>query len=337
MSWLALDVGGANLKAANGSGWARTVPFALAREPERLAAELAALVKAAPARSRLAVTMTGELCDSFPTKADGVRHILRAVDLAAGGRPVAVYLVDGRMVSVDAAGDEPLLAAASNWHALARFACRFFAEQSGLIVDVGSTTTDLIPIENGQVVAQGATDTERLLSGELVYSGVRHTPLAAIVRELPWRGRSCPMAADCFSTTADVYVLLGEIPEQEDSAATPDGRPLTRRFTQARLARTICADSSTFVADDALVMAEAVCAAQLAVLEVAARRVASNLKLPMECFLISGIGEFLARRMIGEHWPTSRIVSLAGELGAEVSACAPAHALAVLAGEMDSK
>jgi hypothetical protein len=279
--------------------------------------------------------MTGELCDSFSTKADGVRFILRAVDVAACGRPIAVYLVDGRMVSVDAAGNEPLLAAASNWHALARFACRFFAEQSGLIVDVGSTTADLLPIENGRVVARGATDTERLLSGELVYSGVRHTPLAALVRELPWRGRSCPVAADCFSTTADVYVLLGGLPEQEVSSATPDGRPLTRRFAQARLARMICAESSTFGESDALVAAEAVCSAQLAQIQDAAERVASKLEQPVECFLISGIGEFLARRMIGENWPTGRIVSLARELGAEVSACAPAHALAVVAGEMD--
>jgi (4-(4-[2-(gamma-L-glutamylamino)ethyl]phenoxymethyl)furan-2-yl)methanamine synthase len=331
MSSLALDIGGANLKAADGLGWARSVPFALAHEPQRLRDELAALLKSAPSSSRLAVTMTGELCDAFCTKAEGVRHILGAVEAVAAGRDVAVYLVDGRAVSVDVAWEEPRLAAASNWHALARFACRFFAEQSGLLIDVGSTTTDLVPIAEGQVAARAATDTERLLAGELVYSGVYHTPLSALVRKVPWRGRLCPVAGDCFATTADAYLLLGDLPEQFSFAATADGRPLTRTHAQTRLARMICADGSTFAESDARVVAESVRDAQGARLRDAVVQVASGLERPIDRFVVSGAGEFLAQRMIGESWPESRVVSLAEELGAEVSDCAPAHALAVLA------
>ncbi|MEX2092172.1 MAG: hypothetical protein WD971_05815, partial [Pirellulales bacterium] len=92
MSSLALDIGGANLKAADGLGWARSVPFALWREPDRLAAALGELMASAPASAWLAVTMTGELCDSFRTKAEGVRHILAAVDEVAAGRGVGVYV-----------------------------------------------------------------------------------------------------------------------------------------------------------------------------------------------------------------------------------------------------
>ena len=76
MSWLGLDIGGANLKAADGRGWARSVPFALWRDPQGLAEALATLVESAPTAERLAVTMTGELCDCFRSKAEGVRHIL---------------------------------------------------------------------------------------------------------------------------------------------------------------------------------------------------------------------------------------------------------------------
>ena len=79
MSWLGLDIGGANLKAANAAGWAQSIPFALWRDPAGLAAALAELIAQAPAADRLAVTMTGELCDCFRTKAEGVRHILAAV------------------------------------------------------------------------------------------------------------------------------------------------------------------------------------------------------------------------------------------------------------------
>jgi len=337
MSWLALDIGGANLKAADGRGWARSVPFALARDPERLDDELEALLGSAPQRPRLAVTMTGELCDAFHTKVEGVRHILRAVEAAADGRKIRVYLVDGEMVSVDVAKENPLLAAASNWHALARFACRFFRVQSGLLVDVGSTTTDLVPVFEGQVASHAVTDTERLLAGELVYSGVCHTPFSALVREVPWRGHACPGAGDCFATTADAYVVLGEVPEQLSSAATADGRSLTRRCAQARLARMICADSSTFSENDAHLVAQAVHDAQLRQLRDAAVQVASGLKQPVDCFVVSGVGEFLARRMICQKWPAGRVVSLAEELGSDASVCAPAHALAVLARAGDSR
>src|SRR5262245_9426611 len=99
MSWLGLDIGGANLKAADGSGWARSVPFALWREPESLASQLNALFDDSPPATRLAVTMTGELCDCFPNKAEGVRRILAAVGQASVGREVWVYQVDGRFVS----------------------------------------------------------------------------------------------------------------------------------------------------------------------------------------------------------------------------------------------
>src|SRR6187200_1099062 len=103
MAWLALDIGGANLKAADGRGWALSVPFALWRQPEKLADALAALVAAAPPFDRVAVTMTGELCDCFRTKADGVRHILAAMAEVASGRECWVYLVDGELVTLDAA------------------------------------------------------------------------------------------------------------------------------------------------------------------------------------------------------------------------------------------
>ena len=75
MSCLGLDIGGANLKAANLDGWAKSVPFALWRDPNGLVSALQDLIAAAPPADQLAITMTGELCDCFQTNAEGVRHI----------------------------------------------------------------------------------------------------------------------------------------------------------------------------------------------------------------------------------------------------------------------
>jgi probable H4MPT-linked C1 transfer pathway protein len=332
MTWLGLDIGGANLKAADGRGWASSVPFPLWREPERLTEELASVIARAPNAGRLAITMTGELCDCFRTKAEGVRHILAAVETAALNRDVRVYLTDGRFVDVDEACEQPLLTAASNWRATAQFACRYTEDRSGLLIDIGSTTTDIVPLAEGRPRPRGLNDSERLLAGELVYSGVCRTPVCALCDSLPWRGQQCPVAAELFATTADVYVLLGELPEDLDATWTADGRPLTAAFARERLARMICADSSSFTSNDARLAAEFVCAQQLGRLSAAVKRATSAVE-SIECIAICGAGEFMARRVVRDVFSTANVISLADELGSDLSRCAPAHALAALAAE----
>lgn len=331
--WLGLDIGGANLKAADGRGWACSVPFALWRDPGGLAGAIARLIESAPAAGRLAITMTGELCDCFRTKAEGVRHILTAVQQAAGGRDVRVYCVDGRLITMEQAHEMPELAAAANWHALAQFACRYVEGASGLLIDVGSTTTDIVPLIHGKPHPVGLNDTDRLLAGELVYTGVGRTPVCAITRYLPWRGGRCPVAAEVFATAADAYVVLGQLAEQPDAPWTPDGRSLSKEFARERLARMVCADASTFAMEDAEAAADAVREAQIDQLVAAVSQVVNTTGVGPKCLVLSGLGEFLARQVGQNVFPGMGVVSLSERLGGPASEAAPAHALAVLARE----
>src|SRR5216684_674216 len=142
LSVLGLDIGGANLKAAHSGGLARSLPFALWKNPIGLADALAHLLADVPSYDQLAVTMTGELCDCFATKREGVVAILNAVEAVAGQTPVRVWQTDGRFVEPAAAREAPLLSAAANWLALAIFAGRFIPSGPALVIDTGSTTTD---------------------------------------------------------------------------------------------------------------------------------------------------------------------------------------------------
>ena len=333
MSWLGVDIGGANLKAADGRGWAHSAAFPLWRTPHELSAAVADIINAAPAAERLAVSMTGELCDCFRTKAEGVQHILSAVEKATAKRSVCVYLVDGGLVSIDEARAVPHLAAASNWHALARFTCRFTGKGAGLLIDIGSTTTDIVPLQNGRPCPNGFTDTDRLVAGELVYTGVGRTPVCAAVRWLPWRGARCPVAAELFATTADAYVILDEIPEQPEATWTADGRPLTKACARARLARMICADASSFDDTDAQGAADHVRGCQTEQLSTAVNRVIQQMGAEPKCVVTSGSGEFLAGRLLDPWHASAERVSIAGMLGPVVSSAAAAHALAVIARE----
>jgi (4-(4-[2-(gamma-L-glutamylamino)ethyl]phenoxymethyl)furan-2-yl)methanamine synthase len=335
MSWLALDVGGANLKAADGVGFAVSRPFALWREPARLGKELSELLSASPPHRRIAVTMTGELCDCFDMKSEGVLFILDAVEVAAGETPISVYLTDGRLADATVARRWPHLAAASNWHAVAAFCGRFAGDGPAILVDFGSTTADVIPLVEAGPMAEGRCDTERLACSELVYTGVERTPLMAVVDRLPWRGRSCTVAAELFATTADAYLLLSELPEDGTNVNTADGRPRTRANARSRLARMVGADAASFSEEDAFIAAQAIRAAQLASLHAAVAHVAARFNTPPNTVIISGQGEFLLRELTATlPWRPS-IVSLSEELGSNASQCAPAHALAVLARERE--
>jgi|tagenome__1003787_1003787.scaffolds.fasta_scaffold20944129_3 probable H4MPT-linked C1 transfer pathway protein len=333
MSWLGLDIGGANLKAANARGWACSKAFALWREPQELAAELTKLVDSAPASDGLAVTMTGELCDCFCSKAEGVRHILNAVDHVAGGRQVRVYLVDGRFVSITEATALPGLSAASNWHALATCAARYVRTGAGLLIDIGSTTTDVIPIRNGKVVAQGHTDTERLLSRELLYQGVGRTPVCAVTHALPLRDELCPVASEFFATTADAYLLLDYLEEDPVGTWTADGRALTREFAKRRLARQICANVDDITDDGYQAIARAIVDSLRTTLAHAIETVSQGCGSLDLTYVLSGVGEAFAQQALEQSRKTTAIMSLKATFGGNLSRSATAFAIAVLAEE----
>src|SRR5437870_5960582 len=93
---LGLDMGGANLKAAHTTGAGRLCPFELWKRPAGLGRALQELVQQMPRFDVLAVTMTGELCDCFATRRQGVYAILDAVEESANGREAVVWSNAGR-------------------------------------------------------------------------------------------------------------------------------------------------------------------------------------------------------------------------------------------------
>ncbi len=336
MQWLGIDIGGANIKVADGLGFARCRPFPLWRAPGELAMQLRELIALAPASGAIAITMTGELADCFATRNDGVRFILNSVDRVRGGRSLGIYAIDGRLRSLSAANRSPALVAAANWHALALFATRFVPRSGlALVIDVGSTTTDIIPISDHQVQSQCRTDLQRLQSAELVYTGVSRTPVCSVVSAVRYRGRPCGIARELFATMRDVYVFLGKLPKDASDRETADGQPMTKSHAKVRLGRMLCADRSEFRHADAVQLGSAAWTSQVVMLRRAVHQVAANLPSARCTYIISGMGEFLARDALLRATSDSRrqVISFAESFGPEVSIAAPAHALAVLARE----
>jgi len=321
------DVGGANIKVASGL---RVVerPFALWREPQRLPEVLAEVADALGRTDVMAVTMTAELADCYTTKREGVAAVLDAFGTAFPGAEVWIYGVDGRFRSAEAARRQPLRVAAANWMASASLVARTVSD--AIFVDAGSTTTDIIPIVGGRVVARGKTDPARLRSGELVYTGALRTPACAIARWVPLRGRRCRVAAEHFATSADAHLWLGTIEESDYTCDTADGRGKSRREAAARLARIVCADLDMLEDADVDAIARHLRDSQV-------KQIASGLRQVMKrrgtgCpAVLAGQGAFLARAAAEAVGLT--VCDLAATLGPEAARSTPAAAVGVLLDE----
>ncbi len=332
---IGLDIGGANLKAADSDGRVLSRSFAVWKRPERLGSELAKLLALFPKPDCLAVTMTAELADCFSTKSQGVDRVLSAVEQVAGTTPVIVWQTGAEFVTSVVAREIPLLVAAANWHALATWFGRLVPRNSAVLIDVGTTTTDVIPMLDGVPVPAGMTDIQRLISGELIYSGVRRTPLCAVALSVPFREGYCPLAAELFATTLDVYLILKMIPEDASDHDTANGQPATVVSAHDRLARMVCCDRQEFTLADAETMARFLADVQQQRISAALKRVLSNLAGDCREVLISGSGTFLAETVLSEHRRLhgARRIRLAEQLTPEASQAACAVAVAQLASE----
>ena len=331
MHVLGWDVGGANVKAAHvgrdhGACSVRTAsrPFEIWKGKEMLPAVLRAVAADLPPADATAVTMTAELSDAFRTKREGVAFVLEAVGQVSP-RPPAVFTTDGEFVNAATARERPLKVAASNWMATALLVARHAAD--AILADVGGTTTDIIPIRAGRVVAQGRTDPERLLAAELVYTGALRTTVTAIVPSVPLWGRECPVSAESFAVSGDVHLLLGSLSPDDYTCPTPDGRPPTPAFASERLARVVCADVEMLAPEEIVGIAAWVARAQVRQIATALARVAACLPHPVSV-VATGQGAFLAHRAAVECGLAS--IDLASVVGVDVSTAAPAVAVAWL-------
>jgi probable H4MPT-linked C1 transfer pathway protein len=332
------DLGGAHLKAAQAAPGGRLVtvlqvPCRLWLGMDEFARALAeARTQLRPSR-RHGVTMTGELADLFADRAEGVARLSQAMTAAFAGDDIRLYAGDrGFVTSVD---DWRTIASA-NWHASVRFVashCR-----SVLFVDVGSTTTDVVPVHGGRIGAIGYTDDERLTSEELVYTGITRTPVMAVADTVPFAGQRQRVMAEYFATMADVHRLTGELPEDADQLPTADGRGKSLEDSARRLARVLGRDLHSATLEDWRRLAVHLADRQQQVLQSAVDRTLSRGIVGGDAPIVgAGIGRFLARELARRlHRPYVDFAELVeGEPAARewAARCAPAAAAAILAAD----
>ncbi|QDT09434.1 hydantoinase/oxoprolinase family protein [Stieleria marina] len=249
-----VDIGGANLKYVSYEDTeALASNFPMWRQADQLSDAMVKDVQQFGHVDSLAVTMTGELADCFVDRQQGVEHIVDHV-LAMAQRlsisHVCFYGVDGKFHDAAWAVANADVIAAANWHALANYIGQTIRSDA-LLIDIGSTTTDLIPISAGQVATEAQTDHDRLVEGSLVYVGRRRTPVCGLVDHLAFRGTEATVMNEFFATIDDALIVLGRTEPLENDCDSADGKPRTIAFAANRLARMIGLDRRTVSEQDA--------------------------------------------------------------------------------------
>ncbi len=291
------DIGGAHLKlcgldAEGKVNFLRTIPTPLWAGLEVLEEIFASLSEELLSEALHGITMTGELCDVFADRSAGVRRLIALFTRYFGTAGVAIYACRDGWLDVEQATRRCDQVASANWRLSAESVAGCAAQ--AVLVDIGTTTTDLVPVARGQVIASGSDDHTRLVASELLYTGMVRTPVMAICRRARFNGRWQGLMAEHFATSADVYRILGTLPAGVDLLPTPDGAGKDLGASQRRLARMVGVDYRDDMAGSILALAASIAEMQLQHIEAALREV-------MRCSFRGDARVTLIGAGIGEH------------------------------------
>jgi probable H4MPT-linked C1 transfer pathway protein len=332
------DVGGVHLKAARAHD-GRIVRVVQLASPLRggLDRLIAAFGEARTQVGRAdhhVVTMTGELADTFASRPEGVESLAALAARELNDAPVLLYAGRTGLVRPQNARKHGAEIASANWHVCADLIADTCA--SALFIDVGSTTTDVVPIIGGKVAARGYTDAQRLAAGELVYTGLVRGFVMAAADRAPVGGAWTTLVNENFATMADVHRILGSLPDGADLMATADGRDKTVAASRARLARMVGADCADLDDVAMLALARWFAEAQLRAIVDAAMLAVSATALPSDAPVVaagigSGVVAEVSRRLHRSCVAFNHLIDVAPEAQVGAVDCAPAAALALLA------
>ncbi|ONF48593.1 hydantoinase/oxoprolinase family protein [Methylobacterium radiotolerans] len=283
-----------------------------------------------------AVTMTGELTDCFADRRAGVAALAGWAGSHLAGT-VRIYAGRSGFVAPEAAASRAADVASANWHATAALAGRHVPD--ALLIDIGSTTADLIPVAGGRPAATGYSDAERLETGELVYTGAVRTPVIALSDHAPFAGRRTRLMTETFAHMADVYRILGLLPEGADQQPSGDRKGKTVAESETRLARIVGRDRAEAPGAAWTALAAHFAEAQLRLLHDAAAEILSRPDLGADAPLVlCGAGAFVGARLaerLGR--PSTPLAALlADRIGGArdgISTCGPAAAVGLIAAE----
>ena len=341
MKIIGYDIGGANIKASfiqNEkliSNYIKYFPM-WTSEINQLSIVINEIKKQITNNDKLdaiAITMTAELSDAFYTKREGILQITNSLKQVFHNDLDNLYFINiyGNFIKIEEVFKNPLSIAAANWVATSKYVGKMY--KNCILIDIGSTTTDIIPILNNSPTIYGKNDTDRLLSGELVYTGVLRTEIPSITHEVPYKNQFCRISSEKFALSADIHLVLEHINESDYKSDTADNRAKNRKDSLARIARIICADLEMLSENEIIDIAKYIYSKQIDQIYAALKQIITLmdypnvLKLPI---IVTGLGSDFLAKIVASKVGFDNIINLNQILGHEGGIVAPSAAIAFL-------
>ncbi len=336
VSYLGIDIGGANLKVIgiNADKQVVHVDYSSCKIwnsqnfLEKKLLELNALK--APNKIRCGITMSAELCDCFKDREAGAKQILKSCE-----NLVFDYFFYSKSRNLFLKKDSYKNIISMNWHSIGRFLKKII--KNAIIIDFGSTTTDFIVIKNGKILNKNYDDFSRLNNHELLYTGFTRTPIFGICQQLKIQGKLLSIIPEFFSDTADIYKVIGQLDPKIDIDTTADGLNRSYSSSLRRISRSFGFDYN----NNHKLLIKKICL-ELSLIQIS--KIYMNLMQIQKKFsaqnfpiIISGVGQ----KVINDFFKKNGLKTIKFEkflkpskMNKEASAHAPATSIALLMGDL---
>ena len=183
------------------------------------------------------ITITAESCDNFNNRHTGIYSILENCNLNMYGKKLYYSNIDKYLIYDDALKNPDSLFS-TNWMLTLKYLNKI--KNVDLIVDIGSTTTDII--YKHMSITENIDDHKRLVNNSLLYAGVIRTPLPMIVNNVNFLSNEVPLINEVFSTTGDIFNITNDIDFNQLDYIGADNLNYTKKNSFVRIARSLGLD-----------------------------------------------------------------------------------------------
>ena len=177
------------------------------------------------------ITLSGEMCDIFPSRENGINTILSFFKKFSSN--TYIYSSSGFLKLHKIR--EYKKVASMNWYSVGELISKKI--DNCIIIDMGSTTTDFIMIKNNTIINKRVDDFTGLNNDELLYTGFLRSPIYALTDKVRVNMMSSKVIPENFSTMADVYQILKILDIKYDYTSRADRRSKTLLNSYKRVSR----------------------------------------------------------------------------------------------------
>ena len=336
ISYLGIDIGGANLKiiGVNENKQIVYVDYSSCKiwnNQSYLDKKLLKLNRIKTKKKiKCGITMSAELCDCFKNREFGAKQIFKSCE-----NLIFDCFFYSKSKSSFLKKDSYSNIISMNWHSIGRFLKKRI--KNAIVIDFGTTTTDFIIIKKGRILNKNYDDFSRLNNNELLYTGFTRTPIFGISQQIRIQGKLLNIIPEFFSDSADVNKIIGQLNTSIDIDKTADGLNRSYFNSSRRISRSFGFDYKK--SKRSLIKKICIELSSIQINKVFANLLKIQKKFSVQDFpiILSGVGQEVVNKFLKKRGvKTIKFENflIPSKLNKEASSHAPAVSIALLIGDL---